>query len=299
MISIGNISFGGTGKTPITIELAKYLSGEMGLKVGVITRGYKCDPKLKKSFPIILNATKPWEITPTDIGDEPYMMYEKFKTFAKDGHGDIILIIDSNRYRGGKKAIEEHYIDVLILDDGLQHIQLHRDLEIIVKNVREKGFFREFPLAEKKADYIFYTKVDDQWIANHPDKISVKYKISLMKNLDLSKGVYAFTATGDPDYYFDALYAHILSLDKHSEPPILKDFKTRSFPDHHVFSDKDVRELLSGGMNLSCTIKDIVKIPDWCKEKFIPVDLSIEFNPKNILAELGKRVINGSNGRKQ
>ena len=132
VISVGNITWGGTGKTPFTVKLAQWLSEE-GKKVAVLTRGYGHDEvqELQKKLP------------------------------------GIPVIVGRDRVKSAREAVEKHGAEVLILDDGFQHIRLHRDLDIVTLNSTEpfgpgglipRGTLRE-PLDElKRADAFVITK---------------------------------------------------------------------------------------------------------------------------------------------
>src|SRR3989338_4045779 len=126
VISIGNITVGGSGKTPMAIYLAKKLK-EKGRKVIILSRGYKGKVKgigvVSDGGNILLD--------PEDAGDEPYLMAAKLK--------NIPVIVGKDRYKAGLYAIEKFNPDVIILDDGFQHIRLARDIDFLLIDLR-KGF---------------------------------------------------------------------------------------------------------------------------------------------------------------
>ncbi|MEA3305422.1 MAG: tetraacyldisaccharide 4'-kinase, partial [Candidatus Omnitrophota bacterium] len=134
VISVGNITLGGTGKTPFTIKLAKKLTA-MGKKVSVLIRGYG--------------------------DDEPHLLREKL--------GEIPVLIGKDRVKNAERAINELGSDCIILDDGFQHYRIERDLDIVLidttcpfENMRlfPRGILRE-PLSRlKNADIIILTKSD-------------------------------------------------------------------------------------------------------------------------------------------
>ncbi len=275
VISIGNLSFGGTGKTPITIALAKYLA-KQGLQVAVLTRGYKS--KAKK-YPIIVNAGS----TVNDIGDEAMEMFIEF------ADTNITLVVDPNRYRGGMAAYKQQKIDVFILDDGLQHIQLARDLEIILKNVNESGFYREFPWAEAKADHLIYTKVSDEWIRNNPGKKYAKFNLSLTKKLHPKTKLGVFTAVADPNTLVKNIQEHLEGQGYSKEE--LRSIERRFYADHHSFSLGEVKEVVALGINIICTRKDFVKIPQEYRDKFIEAKIDVKFGPSDFEATVHKGVV--------
>ncbi len=120
VISIGNLTVGGTGKTPITIDLARSLM-QFGLKVAVLSRGYK---RLSSQKVVIVSDGKQVLVDALQAGDEPYLI-------AKSAHGAVV-IVSADRHEGGRIAVNDYGCDVIILDDGFQHLKLHRDFDVVV-----------------------------------------------------------------------------------------------------------------------------------------------------------------------
>ncbi|MDQ7056235.1 MAG: tetraacyldisaccharide 4'-kinase [Persephonella sp.] len=130
VISVGNLSVGGTGKTPLTIFTAKKLQ-EKGYNVCVLSRGYR---RKSRGTVIVSDGSSiftSWE----EAGDEPYLI-------AKNS---IPVVVSSNRYEGGLKALERFPVDIFLLDDGFQHFQLYRDLDILVVDAT-RPFWEDKPL---------------------------------------------------------------------------------------------------------------------------------------------------------
>ena len=279
-ISVGNLSFGGTGKTPITIALAKYLSRQ-GLRVAVLTRGYKS--KAKK-YPIIINNKTSSPLTVHEVGDEAMEMLNAFSTET-----NITLIVDPNRYRGGTTAHQQEKVDVFILDDGLQHIQLNRDLEIILKNVNESGFYREFPWAKAKADHLIYTKVSQDWIRNNPEKKYAEFNLSLTKKLHPNSRLGVFTAVADPKTLVNNIQEYLAGQGHSTEK--LSNIERIFYPDHHLFSLGEVKEVLALGINIICTRKDLVKIPQEYRDQFTEARIDVKFSPSNFESTVHKGVV--------
>jgi len=118
VISIGNISVGGTGKTPTVIETAKKLQ-EKGFNVVVLSRGYK----RKSKGTVLVSDGKRIFVNWQEAGDEPYLI-------AKYG---IPVVVSKSRYKAGKYALKHlQNVDIFILDDGFQHYQLDRDIDIVL-----------------------------------------------------------------------------------------------------------------------------------------------------------------------
>jgi len=155
VISIGNISVGGTGKTPMTIYLAEKLT-MLGYKVVVISRGYK--GKFEKKGGIVSNE-KEILIEPDDSGDEPFLMAAKLK--------DIPVIVGQNRYDAGLLAIKNFSPEVILLDDAFQHIKLFRDIDLLLLDsgrpfgnfhLIPRGVLREPAGSIKRADALILTR---------------------------------------------------------------------------------------------------------------------------------------------
>lgn len=263
VISIGNISFGGTGKTPLTILLAKELSKDF--KVAVLTRGYKS-------------------------GDEVQMMQEEFEKHREESGISIPIGVNKSRYQAGLELLEEENIEVFILDDGLQHLGLDRDLELIVKNCSESGFYRDFPSKYRDADYLVHSKYDEAWAQKYPYLIKIKSSTSLSDLPNPELGICIFSAIADPKSYEKELSSHLAELEIQHGISFKKPYITRKYPDHYVFSLNDVNHLISLGMNLICTYKDFVKIPNEYKNKLIKAMQIVELDPPEVLGEIKGRI---------
>jgi tetraacyldisaccharide 4'-kinase len=120
VVSIGNITVGGTGKTPVTLHVADLLR-RMGYKVAVISRGYGGSAGKKAG---IVSDGQEIKMTPEEAGDEPYMISLKLK--------GIPVIVGRDRVKAGRFAIGEFGSDIIVLDDGFQHLGLRRDLNIVL-----------------------------------------------------------------------------------------------------------------------------------------------------------------------
>jgi tetraacyldisaccharide 4'-kinase len=120
VISVGNLSTGGTGKTPVTIDLARRLVAS-GHKVAVLSRGYK---RLSKAPHVVVSDGKQLLASCNDAGDEPYLIAQSVP--------QAIVIVGASRSHSGQLAINEFGADIVLLDDGFQHIKLRRDGDIVL-----------------------------------------------------------------------------------------------------------------------------------------------------------------------
>lgn len=188
VISIGNITVGGTGKTPAVVALANYLKNK-GLYPIVLTRGYKG----KAKGPCFVENRTPSENYPAYMffGDEPLLISEKLK--------DVPVVKCADRYEGGMYAIENLKIQMpnpellFILDDGFQHWKLYRDKNILLvdaenpfgnRKLLPMGILRE-PLKEiKRADIILITK------KRHIEEESLNLLIDEIKTFNPDAGIF-------------------------------------------------------------------------------------------------------------
>ncbi len=141
IISVGNIAFGGTEKTPLVIQLLS-LCLDKGFKPALITRGYKGE--WERTGGVLSDGKKihgSWH----EAGDEPFMVARRVK---KAG-----IYVGKNRLASCEKAKQDGF-NMLILDDGFQHRRLHRDLDIVLFNPEEKVALREFVSSLRRADLI-------------------------------------------------------------------------------------------------------------------------------------------------
>ncbi len=119
VISIGNIAVGGTGKTPMTVYISKLIK-KMGKRVVVVSRGYK---GRYSGDSLVVSDGETIFCRVEDCGDEPYMMAEK-RIFP--------VVVGKNRFKAGREAIDMFKPDVIVLDDGFQHLKLERDLDLLL-----------------------------------------------------------------------------------------------------------------------------------------------------------------------
>src|ERR1700736_678391 len=170
VISIGNLTVGGTGKTPVVEKFARALQVG-GRRVAILSRGYKSQPKpTKRNWidrllgraldpPRVVSDGKFLLLDSLTAGDEPYMLAHNLK--------DVIVLVDKDRVKSGRYAIDEWKVDTLLLDDGLQYLHLKHRLDIVLVDrqapfgnelLLPRGTLRESPRNLRRASYIFITK---------------------------------------------------------------------------------------------------------------------------------------------
>ncbi len=168
VISVGNLTVGGTGKTPIVEKFARALQTG-GRRVAILSRGYKSVPRkrswldrLRRSMvepPRIVSDGKSLLLDSRTAGDEPYMLAHNLK--------DVVVLVDKDRVKSGLLAIDKWKVDTLLLDDGLQYLHLKHRLDIVLVDrqapfgnefLLPRGTLREAPRNLRRASYIFITK---------------------------------------------------------------------------------------------------------------------------------------------
>ncbi len=166
VISVGNIVAGGTGKTPLTIYLARLVK-QLGYRVVVISRGYKA--RRTNSAGMVSNGTR--LLMDVDAaGDEPYLMATRL--------GDIPVLIGKDRFQAGLLACKTIKPQVIILDDAFQHRKLARDMDLVLLDYKKpvgighllpRGLLREGPPALGRADGIIFTRTDPEVLFCSPE----------------------------------------------------------------------------------------------------------------------------------
>ena len=175
VVSIGNLTVGGTGKTPVVEKFARSLQ-DGGRRVAILSRGYKSikQPLWKRILgkiqgrneinpPRVVSDGRSLLLDSKTAGDEPFMLAANLK--------DIPVIVDKDRVKSGKHAISELNVDTLLLDDGLQYLKLRHRLDIVLVDrwqpfgtgkLLPRGTLREPPKNLKRASYIFITKCNGE-----------------------------------------------------------------------------------------------------------------------------------------
>ena len=254
VIVVGNLTVGGAGKTPLVIEIANECKTR-GLKPGVIARGYRSHAESQKSREVALNMTA------VDVGDEALLILQKC---------EVPVAVGRNRVQSARLLIDKHSCDVIISDDGFQHLALQRDLDIVVID-GDRGFGNNWclpagPLRESKsalarAGIVVINNSGDGDIHSDYDKtvntFTVQSQIETAVRIGgenqtralgdfVGQHVHAIAATGNPGRFFRQLRAQKIEIVEHA------------FPDHHHFCARDLDFAKPGGTVL-LTEKDAVK----------------------------------------
>jgi tetraacyldisaccharide 4'-kinase len=313
VVSVGNIQLGGTGKTPLIIELLTKLQ-ESGLKIGILSRGYKRE----NSDEVVLGLQneKANGSLPKKIGDEPAIISKYLENAA--------IGVGADRYRVALKLLKKASSDIIMLDDGFQHRKLYRDFDICMINVSKWqshpflypfSYLRDTKSSLKRADAIILTKFgrNYQQMERIKKLITSQYKkpvflarfsvVGLVKipeyafcELIEAKGkkAAAFSGLADCDDFFNLLRTEGFEV-----------VYRKKLPDHYDYIMSDLRKIKEdssrkGAEILITTEKDEVKITSLLEDRpedfsnvyFLKVKLKMENEVH--LTELIRKGINSS-----
>jgi tetraacyldisaccharide 4'-kinase len=288
VISIGNLTVGGTGKTPVVEKFARELQ-RGGRKVAILSRGYKSiDGRRKRGLwerlsnraiekpPRIVSDGKRILLDSATSGDEPYMLAANLDQVA--------VIVDKDRVKAGRHALKFFGVDTLLLDDGLQYLHLKHRLDIVLVDrqapfgneyLLPRGTLREPPQNLRRASYIFITKCNgepnDQLIhrirqynrtaeiiecAHRPLYLRHVYRNERLP-LDYLNGLYVGSLSGiaAPESFEEGLQKLGAKIEI-----------SRHFADHHRYTEKELTSFLQRCLKrdvaaVVTTEKDAVRFP--------------------------------------
>jgi tetraacyldisaccharide 4'-kinase len=269
VIIVGNITAGGTGKTPVTIWLAGELQ-KRGFKAGIVSRGYGGS---KSSTSMRVDTAS----DPHVVGDEPVLLAKRT---------GCTVVVDSNRARAAQMLVDDG-VNVIIADDGLQHYRLERTYEIcVIDGARGLGNRFLLPAGPLRETIDRLSEVDQVLInGRRGDNVAgltaveqnaIQFELvarevtrlngSLTRPIEGFSGttVHAVAAIGNPARFFDMLRAHGIQVIEHA------------FQDHARLSASDLR--FGDDFEILMTEKDAVKLDATTSDKYwtVPVDLEID-----------------------
>jgi tetraacyldisaccharide 4'-kinase len=243
VISIGNISVGGTGKTPVTAYIARLLLNQ-GLRVVVLSRGYggTCEGQM-----LVVSDGNEIFLSANECGDEPFLL-------ARTIPG-LKVVIGTDRHAAGLLAMERLNPEIFLLDDGFQHLRLHRDLNVLLLDYARPfgngwtlpaGLLREAKRAAERADLVIHTRcpVDAaaRAVINDRPFLTASHRLLEARPLsgaqpvgfDMLRGsrILAFAAIAEPDAFYAGLREQGLTI-----------VQTLSFPDHARYDEVQLAEL--------------------------------------------------------
>jgi tetraacyldisaccharide 4'-kinase len=250
VVSVGNITTGGTGKTPLVAYIARRLRTR-GFRPGILTRGYG---RRGGADILVLGGNRQQNVNPREVGDEPALLAKMLP--------EIPIVVCADRYRGGRLAEERFDVDVHLLDDGFQHWGLARDVDVVTLDVTQPlsdgellpaGRQREPCCALERAHMIVFTRTelgDSDRIARdvrriNPRAAMFRSRTRLRELIDIRTGriyppsafegepVLALCGIGNPRAFFANLRQWKFSV-----------VTERPFRDHHVYTARDLPPLM-------------------------------------------------------
>ena len=266
VICIGNLTAGGTGKTPVAVSVAALLQ-QQGKKPFFVSRGY--GGTLKN---IIVNAQKH---PPRQCGDEPLLLARQAP-----------VVVNPDRYAGALTALQSG-AELIIMDDGFQNPGLYKDLSFLVFDGSfGLGNGRCIPAGPLREDLISGLKRADAAIIIGTDHFDLHKKLDIpcftasVKPVPLNiknPHIIAFAGIGRPSKFYRSLRETGFNL-----------LKTFDFPDHHYYTEKELFELIGEaeklGADIYTTSKDFVKIPSELQNRFKVLEIAICWEDSQALA---------------
>jgi len=268
VISVGNIAVGGTGKTPLVIALATGLR-DRGISIAILSRGYK---RIETSKSVVSDGRSLF-LSPAESGDEPFLMAQVCQ--------GVPVLVGKDRFKNGRVALQQYGIRGLLLDDGYQHLSLHRDLDILLidstlgfgdRHLLPRGILRE-PLSHLRRAHLFLlTKVGDpetcrplereihaihpkaQVFHSHYQPISLRDAKNEQEELVSLEGkkILALSGVANPGYFSFLLKKCGMEI-----------VSEAVFPDHHFYTAEDlssIEERSRGVDFIVTTEKDMLKL---------------------------------------
>ncbi len=290
VVSIGNLSCGGTGKTPVVEVFARTLS-EKGRKVAILSRGYRSK---KRSFlhrlaqrfrsqkielpPKVVSDGKNLLLESDYAGDEPYMLASNLRKVA--------VLVDKDRVKSGLYAVEQYQTDVIILDDGFQYLMLKPHINIVLVdstdpfgngNTLPRGILREPIKNIRRADYIFLTKSDGSHKLRHLKNFLRHHtrRAEIIECCHKPKHLVRMFSDGKHEPLEKLNNAKVAALSAIAKPESFERFLKQlgadlvlrdHYADHHRYTQQEIIDFINqakaaGAEFIVTTEKDAVRIP--------------------------------------
>lgn len=279
VISVGNLSTGGTGKTPMVDFIINNLKKDYN--ISVLSRGYY---RKSKGFIEIKNSDNP-----SQVGDEPFLL--------KSNHLEVPVFACEDRVEGAKKIISENNTNLILLDDAFQHRKISRNLDIVLTDYNNLfykdyllpyGNLRESRKNINRADIIVVTKCPQDLNKADIDKIKNQINPKKTQSLFFSQIEYSDILFGLKEVFFKSIINSKLTLVTgiaNSQPlkEYLKNnnviFNHFEYPDHYDYSRKDVNKILYKSKNniILTTKKDYFKLNQFKINNLFYIDIEVKF----------------------
>jgi len=273
VISIGNISLGGTGKTPMVERIARVFSNE-GRRVVILTRGYKGSAQEKT---LVVSRGARVLAGPREAGDEAFMLARNLTSVG--------VIVDKDRFRSGKVAMKDLGAQALILDDGFQHLALQRDLDVVLIDAAEPfGYGRLFPRGLLREPLKGLSRADIMVIVQGAESCDLERLRGTLRRYNRQAPIFVgrrrplclVALPGESEQKLEGIRGQrcvafcgiasphaFLSLLASLGAEVIRSF---SFPDHHPYTPEELHQIVEGakaaGAQLILTTeKDAVRLP--------------------------------------
>ncbi len=268
VICIGNITAGGTGKTPVAISIAKLLQ-QQGKHPYFVSRGY--GGRLKG---VIVDKQKH---SAAEVGDEPLLLSRQAP-----------VVVNPDRFKAALTAVKNG-AELILMDDGFQNPGLHKDISFLVFDggfgIGNGRIIPSGPLREtlenglKRADAVIIIGKDKYNLSEKVNKLPVfKGKVVPVPPQTASKKAIAFAGIGRPEKFYTSLQECGFEL-----------VKTINFPDHHQYTENELKKLINQAQKenaeLFTTSKDFVKIPVALQSNFQVLEIAVEWERPEFLSK--------------
>jgi tetraacyldisaccharide 4'-kinase len=263
VISIGNLTVGGTGKTPLAIDITRWLLAE-GKRVAVLSRGYR---RTSREPMLIVSDGARILATLQEAGDEPYLIAQHCP--------EAIVAVGTDRYQLGRWVLDRFPLDCVVLDDGFQHLRLHRDVDLLLVDATDTygldqvlpaGRLREPIEAAKRATAIIVTRAEKKMDIDHvmgrlrsvvvplPTTARVVFRakdlLSLIANDGQSEGEWYKGKTA----VLVSGIGHAASFRSLAEQLGLKIVEEVAYPDHHLYTSVEVDKVRRRAVDLKAEL---------------------------------------------
>lgn len=283
VISVGNFTTGGVGKTPVVAEIAKYFV-EKGERVAIISRGY--GGKLNNKEVHVISDGINLYYKADMAGDEPYWLAVNLNMCA--------VLTCSNRYKAAEYAIKELGVTKIILDDGFQHRKMARDVDIVLVD-SEKMFGNEnlLPAGPLREGMEGFKRVSELVIVSKNVDHTRAEKIA--KIMQKKQGIKATVCKVEPDYAYNIISGEhlqngteIIALSAIGQPEqfykfLEKDYNIKekiTFDDHHQYTENDIANIAG---TIVTTEKDAVKLALLNKNNIYALKLKTVLNVESLV----------------
>lgn len=280
VISVGNITTGGVGKTPVVSEISKYFI-QKGEKTAIVSRGY--GGKLNNKNVNVISDGEKIYYEAKMAGDEPFWLTENTK--------GAVVITCKNRYSGAKYAVEKFGAKTIVLDDGFQHRKLHRDLDIVLMDSK-MGFGNEklLPAGPLREGMEAFSRINRLVIVSKD--IDHTRAEKLAKIMGKKMKVPAFVCRTEPDFVYNIKTdekltegTEVTALCAIGQPEqfyaFLKNYKVKqtiSFDDHHRYTEDEIPQGI-----IITTEKDAVKMQNFNRTDIYALKLKTVINVEELL----------------